>query len=286
MKENNKELNAGGQAVIEGVMMRVKNRVNMAVLKPDGEVLEEKHDFNSVTKKIKLLELPVLRGIIILFETLYLGVKLLYHSANYSAKTEKDKISKKELVFSFALSMIIAIGLFIVFPFYVAKWIDFDNKILFNAVDGIIKIILFVGYVVIISFFKDVKRIFEFHGAEHKVVNAFENDEHLILENVKKYSTYHPRCGTSFIVFVLTISIVVFSLIPDVSVLEKILLRILLIPLIGGISYEILKLNSRIKTKWLQTIIGFPGYLIQKITTQEPDEEQLNIAITALKGCI
>lgn len=285
MKVENKELQAGGQAVIEGVMMRVKDCVNMAVLTPEGEVMERKYDFNSVTKKINILKLPVLRGIIILFETLYLGIKLLYHSANYSAKTEKDKISKKELIFSFAISIVVAIGLFIVLPFYAAKWMNLDNRIYFNAADGIIKILLFVGYVSFISFFKDVRRIFEFHGAEHKTVNAFESEEELTIENVKKYPTYHPRCGTSFILFVLIISIIVFSLIPEVTVLEKILLRIVLVPLIGGISYEVLKLNSKLKIKWLQTIIGYPGYLIQKITTKEPDEEQLRIAITALKGC-
>lgn len=286
MSKDNKDLLAGGQAVIEGVMMRVKDKVNMAVLNPDGEVIEKNYDFNTITKKKKVLGFPVIRGVITLFETLILGVKLLYHSANLTAKTEKDKISKKEMIVSFVIAMFVAIGIFIVLPFYGAKWLRIENVILFNIVDGLIKISFFVAYVVFISLFKDVKRIFEFHGAEHKVVNAFENAEELEVDKVKKYPKYHPRCGTSFILFVLTISIIVFTFIPDVTVFQKIVLRIILVPLIGGLSYEVLRLNAKIKIKWLQNIIGLPGYLIQKITTKEPDNEQLEIAIKALKGCI
>lgn len=288
MIQNNKNENlaVGGQAVIEGVMMRAKDKVCMAVKSSTGEIIKEKHKVNSLTEKYKILKLPFLRGIIILFETLYLGVKLLYHSANYSAKTEKEKISKNELVWSFLLSLIIVIGLFILVPYYATKYFNFENYIVFNLVDGIIKIIFFLLYVVAISFFKDVRRVFEFHGAEHKTVNAFEHKEELVLENVKKYKTYHIRCGTSFIIFVLIISIFIFSLIkPESSNFTKVIARIILIPVIAGISYELLKLNARIKNKFLSSIIGLPGYLIQKITTKEPDDEQINIAIAALKGC-
>lgn len=285
--EKKEDLLVGGQAVIEGVMMRVKNKVNMAVKTPTDEIIQEKHYLNSLTEKNKFFKLPFLRGIIILFETLYIGIKLLYHSANFSAETEKDKISKKELIFSFLISIVIAIGLFVVVPYYAAKYFNFESYIIFNFVDGIIKIIFFVLYVIIISLFKDVRRVFEYHGAEHKVVNAFENDEELEIENVRKYPTYHARCGTSFIVFVLIISIFVFSLIkPESSNLIKVLARIILIPVIAGISYEMLKLSSKLKDNIFSTIIKYPGYLIQKITTREPDDEQLKIAIIALKGCL
>ncbi|HOK41397.1 MAG TPA: DUF1385 domain-containing protein [bacterium] len=281
------ELLIGGQAVIEGVMMRSKNKVCMAVKSANGDIIIEKENINSLTEKNKIFGLPFIRGIIILFETLYLGIKLLYHSANYAAKTEKEKISKKELIVSFIISLIIAILVFVMLPYYITEYLKFKNNFLFNFIDGIIKIIFFVLYVIFISFFKDVRRIFEFHGAEHKVVNTFENKESIELPNIKKYSTFHKRCGTSFIFFVLLISIFIFALIPpQSSKIIKVLMRIILIPVIAGISYEVLKFTARLKIKWLSNILTLPGLLIQKITTKEPNEEQINIAIIALKGCL
>jgi uncharacterized protein YqhQ len=216
---------------------------------------------------------------------LNIGLEALTWSADQQAD-KKEKISKTEITITLTLSFLFAILIFVIAPFYLTKVIYNQNNILFNLIDGLIRIIIFIGYILLISLMKDIKRVFQYHGAEHKVVNCYEAKKELTLKNVKKFSTLHSRCGTSFLIIVLIISILIFSLITSNLWYYKIGLRILLIPVIIGVSYEILKLADRFKDNIILNILNKPGLWIQKITTKEPDDKQIEVAIYSLKKVI
>jgi uncharacterized protein YqhQ len=271
----------GGQAVIEGVLMRCGNKVNISVRKKNKIVSKIK----ILKNKNRFLKLFFIRGITNLFEMLNIGLEALTWSADQQAD-KKEKISKTEITITLTLSFLFAILIFVIAPFYLTKVIYNQNNILFNLIDGLIRIIIFIGYILLISLMKDIKRVFQYHGAEHKVVNCYEAKKELTLKNVKKFSTLHSRCGTSFLIIVLIISILIFSLITSNLWYYKIGLRILLIPVIIGVSYEILKLADRFKDNIILNILNKPGLWIQKITTKEPDDKQIEVAIYSLKKVI
>jgi len=278
----------GGQAVIEGVMIRNDDIIATAVRTPEGKIKTKKEKIHSWAKKFR--KIYFIRGIINLVETLIIGIKTLNYSANIAAgqTTEKEKpISTTYLIITMLIALAVALFVFKFIPLTIAQYFSkhvSDNNYLFNIVDGLVKIAIFVGYVMFISTMKDVKRVFQYHGAEHKAVNCHERGEKANIENCKKYSTIHLRCGTSFIITVLAISIIVYIFIPkELSFTQKLIWRITLLPAIAGISYEIIKIGSKYEKSTISKILTYPGKLIQKITTKEPDEKQLEVAIAALK---
>jgi uncharacterized protein YqhQ len=297
-KKINEKINIGGQAVIEGVMMRSPHFYSIAVCKKNKKIVNKSGKINSITEKLNFLKLPVLRGFVVLYESLVLGYKALDYSANIyeNINPEKKKSNKDNFqnIIAFIISIIFAIVLFIIIPYYLMRLIEVKVKtagqssILFNLGIGIFKICIFLLYVWIISFLEDIKRIFMFHGAEHKTIFAYENSEKLNFNNIKKYPTIHPRCGTAFIFITFVISIIFFAIFlpPKFNVLYRILIEIPLLIPIAGISYEILKLSDKFKNNIFIKIFIFPGLAFQKITTMEPDKWQIQTAIKAASTVI
>lgn len=268
----------GGQALIEGVMMKYKNKIAIAVRNDKGKIITKK-------EKIKFKEnhLPFIRGITNLFLILYIGIKSLNYSANVSLGKE-DKISFWEIFGSLAFAVIFAIILFKLLPLFLTSTVDKYikiNNIVFNIIEGIIKVGIFVLYVYLISLMKDVHRVFEYHGAEHKAVACYETNKKLNVKEVQKFKTEHKRCGTSFIFLVLFISVIVYTFIPkDFNFWTKLGLRILLLPVIASLGYEALRLGAKYN---FFEFLSYPGLWMQKITTKQPDDKQVEVAIKALK---
>ena len=286
----------GGQAVIEGVMMRGPHKIATAVRKPDGEIIIDEKENKSLGKIAKV---PIIRGVIAFISSMVIGVKSLMFSAKfYDVEDENKKEQKKEtkesmsdwmIYGSVIVAICMSVGLFIVLPNVISN-IFVPNKeanpIIYNLVESIVKIAIFLGYLFAVSLMKDIQRTFEYHGAEHKTIFCYENGEELIPENVKKYSRFHPRCGTSFLLFVVIISIIVFSLVGVYkNPFINLGLRLLLLPLVAGISYEIIKFAGRSTSKYI-TWLNAPGKWLQRLTTREPDEKQIEVAIAALKAVI
>jgi uncharacterized protein YqhQ len=280
--------NIGGQAVIEGVMMKGRKGWTVAVRGPKGEIHVRKEELSELPK---ILRLPVMRGFIALFHALFIGVKALEFSASKAYEEEEGKsLSPVAMASTIALSILIGIALFILLPLYATKLLGIifesvsGNSLIFNLVDGIIRVFIFLLYIISVGMWKEMRRIFEYHGAEHKVIHAYENGNDLTVKNVKHHSPLHPRCGTSFLLIVMVISIFTFSLIPqEWSFLYKFLSRLVLIPLIAGLSYEFLKFSARMEHNLLMRLLIQPGLLLQRLTTREPDESQIEVAVRALQ---
>jgi uncharacterized protein YqhQ len=277
-----KGVNIGGQAVIEGVLMKNDERVAIAVRRPDNTISVKKEKMAPVSKRIKFLGWPFFRGTVNLVEMLIMGIKSLNYSAN-EAMGEEEKISNKEFAVTTIIACVVAVGLFILLPLYLTK-LTGTKGIVFNLIDGVVRIALFVAYVFAISFMTDVKRLFEYHGAEHKTVHCYEEGKALTVANVKKYGTAHRRCGTTFLLIVLAVSIIVFSFIVSESFIVKLAARIVLLPVIAGISYELLKLGAKFPDSTVLNTLVWPGMMLQKMTTKEPDKKQIEVAIKALKA--
>ncbi|STO31127.1 Predicted metal-dependent enzyme [Fusobacterium necrogenes] len=283
----------GGQAVIEGVMMRSPSCVATAVRKPSGEIVYKKTLISK--KRSRLTEIPFIRGAVMLFDALVMGIKELTFSANEAEEKEEKQITQKEAILTTVISLGLGIGLFIVLPSLIASFLFLDNKIYSNLLEAALRLIFFIFYIWIISFSKDVKRVYEYHGAEHKSIYAYENSMDLTPENAKKFTTLHPRCGTSFLLIVMLIAIIVFSIIDLIfptpitvvgRIVMKVGLRVLLMPLIAGISYEIQRYSSKHLDNLCIKALAFPGLSLQKITTKEPDLKQLEVAIVAIKAAL
>ena len=286
----------GGQAIIEGVMMRGPFKIAMAVRKPDGEIIVEE---KNVKVRNNLKKIPILRGLISFADSMIIGVQALLFSAKFydvddgtpKKENEKDNAEMPAwmLYLSVVLSVCISIGAFILLPNFIASLIVPNGEsslVLYNTVENVVKILIFLGYLIAVSRMKDIQRVFEYHGAEHKSIFCYENGEELTIENVKKYTRFHPRCGTSFLLFVIIVSIIVFSVIgrhPNLFVNMGI--RLLLLPLVAGISYEIIRFAGRSKNKCV-TWLNKPGMWLQRLTTREPDDSQIEVAIASLKAVI
>jgi uncharacterized protein YqhQ len=276
----------GGQAVIEGVMMRSGNVWTVAVRNPEKDIVIKRENVRTLPKPLKL---PLLRGVVALVQSLSIGIRALLYSAEASGH-EEEKPSSVSLFFTVFVAFVLGIGLFLLFPLYATKLLGFvflsinSSSFIFNFVDGIIRVLVFLIYILSINMSNDIKRVFQYHGAEHKVVNAYEAGEKLIPENVDKYSTLHPRCGTSFLLIVMMLSILIFSMIPkDWYFMEKFLSRIILMPLIAGISYEFIKFSSKRMKHPLVRFAAAPGLWLQKLTTGKPSHDQIEVAVRALK---
>ena len=290
-----KNLDVGGQAVIEGVMMRSPEYITIAVRKSSGEIVVKKDHYISLSKRFKLLNLPIVRGVVTLGETLYIGIKALTFSAEEAVEEETPSAKKKEkkgiftslwLIGTVIFAFILAFLLFFYLPLMVTSFLNIKGGFLFNLVDGIIRVAIFLIYIWAITLWKDMRRIFEYHGAEHKSIYTLEAGEDLLPANAKKYSTLHPRCGTSFLLIVMIVSILVFMLLGRPHTLSDRLTRFLFVPLIAGISYELLKLSGKKRESKITKVLIAPGLWLQKITTKEPDEEQLEVAMAALKEAL
>ncbi len=276
----------GGQAVIEGVMIRSKNHMVICVRQPNGEILTKTEEIKSLSETYRVLKTPFIRGIVALFETLYLGVKALYFSANVSLEEEEEKIEPKEMAVAFVLAMALAIFLFSIFPFFLANLFTNFFKLkglIFVVVEGIIRVAIFILYLSVVALVGEFRKVLQYHGAEHTAINAYEAGVELNVANVKKYSRLHPRCGTSFLFIVLVISILLFSLMPRQDLATRLSYRIILIPVIASISYEILKISDRYKKSIIMKILVTPGLGIQYLTTKNPDEEKIAVALKAVQ---
>jgi len=310
-----KKTTIGGQALIEGLLMIGPENAAVAIRKPDGEIVVDKRP---LPVKSKLSKVPVIRGVINLVRQMTLGMKALMYSAEFvemeedgkKDKNDKSSVDNKEedkkksglgafierklgdkfndllIYISVIISLALSIGLFILLPNILASFLKISREtrsgvILLNAIEGLIRITLFFSYIVLASLMKDIKRVWQYHGAEHKTIHCYEHEEELTVENVKKYSTKHPRCGTSFMFLVMIISILIFSLVQwHDKMIVNMLYRILLIPLVAGISYEILKLAGRFNNR-VMSIINAPGMFFQIFTTKEPDDDMIEVAIAA-----
>ena len=270
----------GGQALIEGIMIRSRTHLVMCVRQPNNEILTRIEKINSLSERYKILGLPFLRGIIALLETFYLGVKGIYFSAN-AVLEEEEKFTYKELAIVFAMSLVLA-SFFLIVPYILTTLFNFTG-VLFNVIEATIRLSIFLLYLTLVTMWGEFKRIFQYHGAEHKTINAYEARVALKVANVKKFSRLHPRCGTSFIFIVLFVSILLFSIMPDLGFFAKLAYRVLLIPVIVAISYEFLKLSGRYKDSIVTRILTMPALAFQHLTTKEPDDDMIEVVIKAVK---
>ncbi|HQO41890.1 MAG TPA: DUF1385 domain-containing protein [Bacillota bacterium] len=284
----------GGQAVIEGVMMKGAEDIAIAVRKPDGEIVVKKEKLKSNRKKIS--KIPIIRGIFTFVDSLVLGVNALLYSSEFVDVEEEEKkkpskldefLEKNIIWISVVISIVFSVGLFILLPTVLVGIFKayIDNTLILNGIEGIVRIAIFLGYILAISGMKDIRRVFEYHGAEHKSIFCYEHGEELTVENVRKYGRLHPRCGTSFLFIVMIVSILLFSLFRWSGLLMRLVIRILLIPIVAGISYEIIKWAGKSESK-LSCIVSAPGMWLQKLTTREPDDKQIEVAVEALKNVL
>ena len=286
----------GGQAVLEGIMMKNKENYAVAVRKPDGEIAVELENFQGVLHGNKIKEIPFIRGIFNFIDSLMLGTKALNYSAAFyeeevtdepakPGKMSKETAEKLMSVFVTVFALVLAIGIFIVLPYFISSLLDdfIRNRSLLLILEGVLRILIFVLYVSGISIMKDIRRLYQYHGAEHKCINCIERGKPLTVKNVMRSSRLHKRCGTSFIFFVLFVSIIISFFIVVDNPVQKVLLRILMMPLVAGISYEIIRLAGRSDNIIVQ-LLSMPGMAIQRMTTKEPDESMVEVAITAVES--
>jgi uncharacterized protein YqhQ len=320
-------LTIGGQAVIEGVMMRSPDLVVTSVRRPGGEIVHRAEPFVSVTKRNSILAIPVIRGAVSLFETLYIGIKSLSYSAEVaSEETDGEKPQEREdragsgenasagdatgrdeaaaghesarepgrggwrssLSMGGTIVLALAIGLLLFFwlPLVVAERVGVKGSVLFNVVDGLVRLAIFFLYLALISLWKDMRRVFQYHGAEHKCITTYEDGEDLTLENARRHTTRHRRCGTSFLLIVMVIAIIVFIFMGRPESITDRLRRFALVPLIAGISYELTRLAGRKTGGALLRVVTAPGMLLQRFTTREPSDDQIEVALDALKRAL
>lgn len=299
----------GGQAVIEGVMMRGPKESAIAVRKPDGEIIVEKKPINSFVAKYKINKIPFVRGVFSFVESLIEGTKALMFSAEFFDIEEEDDKKKKEemteeererveakekktlnvaIYASVVVALIFSVGVFMLLPAAIIEGVRHFielNQVVVSLLEGVLRILIFLLYVILVSRMEDIKRVFQYHGAEHKTIFCYEAGEELTIENVKKQKRLHPRCGTSFLILVMIVSIILFSFISAENAILRVLIRLLLLPVVAGISYELIKFAGRHSGPVVR-VISAPGMWLQKITTNEPDDNQIEVAIESLKAVL
>ncbi|MDH4139665.1 MAG: DUF1385 domain-containing protein [Coriobacteriia bacterium] len=292
----------GGQAVLEGVMMRGKHNWAVAVRKPDGDVHLEEHELKTTASKRPWLGKPVVRGVVGLFETLVLAMKAFSISASVSGETEEEQLSSKEIAFTMILGVALALLLFIVLPAVLTNWVvgqATERPFTWNIVDGLLRVAAFFAYIWAVSRIKDIQRVFAYHGAEHKTIHAYEHGLPLEAQVIQRYETMHVRCGTSFLLMVMVIAILVFSLVPVKALAAAwgvegrygilaiaIASRIVLLPLIAGLAYEVIKWAGKAPDNKLVRIVLWPGLMLQKMTTREPSDDMVEIAVAAMRAVV
>lgn len=296
----------GGQALLEGLMIKGPEGAAIAIRKPDNEIIVEKKIFDISPRAKKAVKMPIIRGIVEFFRLNVHGIKAMMYSAEFveleeEQNTEPSKVDKfldkllgntknGLIYFTVVISILFSVALFMLLPNWIANFLPFNKNtssgvFLYNLFEGIIKIIVFFGYLKFTSSLKDIKRVWMYHGAEHKAVNCYEHEEELTVENVKKYSIKHPRCGTSFLFIVIILSILLFSFLGWHNILINTLLRLLMVPLVAGLSYEVFRFVGRSNNKYVG-LLNKPGLLVQYFTTKEPDDGQIEVAIAAFNGVL
>lgn len=273
----------GGQAVIEGVMMRGPGVTATAVREPAGTIVVQKEPTKSIADTYPILKKPFLRGCVALYESLVIGMKALSFSAK-AAGDEEEEMSNSEIAITMVISTIFAIAVFLALPTFIVKFIPGvqDNHVVLNLIEGVIRLVLFLLYIWGIGLTKDIQRVFQYHGAEHKTIHAYELDLPLTVENVRKQSRLHARCGTNFLLIVMVVSIFVFAFLGWPNLLERIVSRVLLMPVVAGIAYEVIRLAGRSEHSFVKALIK-PGLVLQYMTTREPEDDQIEVAIRALE---
>lgn len=302
----------GGQAVLEGVMMRGPFKTATAVRKPDGEI-ECKIDENGTKTHHKIFKLPILRGCVNFIDSLIIGMKALMYSAEFvdleadegetQSKFDRwledkfgDKIKDIVIYVSIALSLVLSVGLFILLPTFLERGLEWvlgftpfsefaKTRTFIGLFEGIIRMIIFLGYMAAVSLMPDMRRVFEYHGAEHKTIACYEAGEELTVENIKKFTRFHPRCGTSFLLFVMIISILLFMLLPRTNLFLRVLMRLALLPVVAGLSYEVIKFAGKHQKGCIKALTK-PGLWLQHLTTREPDDSQIEVAIRSMSAVI
>ncbi|GIU94986.1 MAG: membrane protein [Gaiellaceae bacterium] len=279
----------GGQAVLEGVMMRSPSSWAVAVRTPEGEITEVVREIESPMQRRKLWRLPVIRGVVALGESLAIGFKALAISANVASQ-ERDEhgelqtqITRGQIIFSFAIAIGFALMLFKVGPALLTSWLPIEGTTLFVIVEGLVRVSVFIGYILVISLLPDLKRVFQYHGAEHKTINALEAGAELTPQNVQRFSVIHPRCGTAFLLWVMVIAIFVFAFVGRPEWYYLVLSRILLLPVIAGLAYEVIRYAGMHQDNRLLMTLLAPGLWLQRLTTREPTDDQVEVSIRALE---
>lgn len=277
----------GGQAVIEGVMMRGREKVTVAVRRPSQEIVVRDISL-PFWRQARLFKIPLIRGMGALGEALYLGVKALQISAAEALEEEGEDLTPKEMILTVAGAFFFAILLFVVLPAALIRLIQpyVVNHLLLNLLEGLIKVSFFLTYILLISRIPDIKRVFQYHGAEHKVIHSYEDGQHLHPKAAAAYSTLHPRCGTSFLLIVILLSILFFSFFGRPPLVQRILIHVALLPFVAGTAYEVIRLAGKKDPNFFIRLLSGPGLLLQLLTTNEPDEEQLEVAVRALKDVL
>ena len=291
-----KSSNIGGQAVLEGIMMKHGNEDSVAVRKPDGEIALQKEVYDGIVKWKKLTKIPFVRGIFSFVDSLVLGMKTLSYSASFFEEEEEEELTEKEAAkkekqenlimgITMACSVVIAVAIFMVLPYLLSNLLKpfVPGRFARTVIEGIVRIVLFIVYILLISKMKDIQRVFMYHGAEHKCINCIEHGMDLTVENVRKSSKQHKRCGTSFLFFVLFVSIIVCFFITTESPVLRVLLRIALLPVIAGISYEIIRLAGNTEHPVVE-LLSKPGLALQNLTTKEPDDDMIEVAICSVEA--
>ena len=273
----------GGQAVMEGIMIRSKDHLVICVRQPNEKIVTKTEELHSSSEKYRFLRVPFVRGILALVETLYSGMKGIYFSANAAFGEEEESLSSKEIAVVVAVAVCLSILIFSVTPFFLTSLLNLGGGVLFNVAEGVVRLSFLLVYLAVISLFGDFKRIFQYHGAEHTAINAYEAGVELNVENTRKYSRFHSRCGTSFLLIVTLISILFFSLFPTSDYWVRLSYRVILIPVISAVSYEVLRLSDRYKDSRIMKALVAPGLLLQRLTTRQPDDKMIEVAIKAVK---
>lgn len=271
----------GGQAVMEGVMMRSPHWTATAVRRPAGDILTSVQQLDSLLLRHRWLRAPVLRGVIVLYEALVIGMRALFFSAN-AALGEEEQLTSRQIGLSAAVGMALAVGVFFILPVLAARALDrfLPGAVVYNLVEGAIRVSILIAYIGSIARLPDIARVYAYHGAEHKAVNTYEAGDPLEVAFVRRHSRFHPRCGTSFLLIVMIVAIIVFSFLGRPPLLLRIASRVVLIPLVAGISYEIIRAGA--KYRWFRPLV-VPGMWLQRLTTREPDDAQMEVAVRALR---
>ncbi len=280
--------NYGGQALIEGVLIRGRDAIAVALRHPDGHIVAATERIDSGLHGSRTAKLPFARGLVVLYETLVTGTRWLVRSAGVQAAGEGLELGKGSVALMLGLTLVAGVGVFFLLPLLVASVTagDIENDVVQHLVEGLVRVAIFLGYLVLIAQAPDIKRVFQYHGAEHMTIHALEHGDPLTVERVRPYPTAHPRCGTEFLVVVIALSIIAFSLVGRQQPLVMIASRIVLIPVIAAVGYEILRLGARHRSNAIVRVIMWPGMLVQRITTRQPTDDMIEVAIVSMEEAL
>ena len=281
----------GGQALLEGVLMRGRGSIGVALRHPDGSIVAPTQQLNSILHRSRFARTPFFRGLVVLYETLVVGTRWLMRSGSVQAQGEGQELGKGMIAVTLLLTLGLAIGLFVLLPLFLANTateatLGPDQALFAHLLEGIFRVFIFLGYLLVVSRSAEIRRVFQYHGAEHMTIHALENEDPLDIEHIRRYPTAHQRCGTEFLVIFIILSILMFSLLAGQSLVVGIAGRILLIPVIAAIAYEVLRLGARHRHRWWIRWLFMPGIWLQGITTRQPDDSMIEVAIASMREAL